>query len=396
MTTANTVEPAVQPHRRVLANKGDIFSSFDVADFPVPKGRDEEWRFTPLRRLHGLHDGTAGEPAPADIAVDAAEGVEVHRVRRGDERLGRAGTPVDRVAAQAFSAFDEAVVLEVGRGAEAGAREPVTVRITGPGEGRVAYGHVVIDVAAGARAAVVLDYRGSGAFADNVEFLVGDAASLTVVSLGNWAADAVHLSGHHGRLGRDAVLRHTVACFGGSVVRVIPRVAFTAPGGDAELLGVYFADDGQYFEQRLLVDHAVPNCRSNVMYKGALQGDPESGLPDARTAWVGDVLIRENAGGTDTYELNRNLILTEGARADSVPNLEIETGEITGAGHAATVGRFDDDQLFYLMSRGIPEEVARRLVVRGFFGEVIHRIPVESVRDRLTDLIDAELATVEL
>ena len=184
-----------------------------------------------------------------------------------------------------------------------------------------------------------------------------------------------------------------MATFGGDVVRVVPRVKFTAPGGDAELLGVYFADAGQYFEQRLLVDHAVPNCRSNVMYKGALQGEPGSGKTDARTAWVGDVLIRAAASGTDTYELNRNLLLTEGARADSVPNLEIETGEIAGAGHAATVGRFDDDQLFYLLSRGIPEDVARRLVVRGFFNEVINLIPVESIRERLIALIDHELET---
>ena len=224
-----------------------------------------------------------------------------------------------------------------------------------------------------------------------LEFVVGDAGRLAVVSLANWGEGAVHLSGHHASLGRDSVLRHSVATFGGDVVRVVPRVKFTAPGGDAELLGVYFADAGQYFEQRLLVDHAVPNCRSNVMYKGALQGEPGSGKTDARTAWVGDVLIRAEASGTDTYELNRNLLLTEGARADAVPNLEIETGEIAGAGHAATVGRFDDDQLFYLLSRGIPEDVARRLVVRGFFNEVINLIPVESIRERLTSLIDHEL-----
>jgi len=122
-----------------------------------------------------------------------------------------------------------------------------------------------------------------------------------------------------------------------------------------------------------------------VTYKGALQGE------SAHTVWVGDVLIRAEAEGTDTYELNRNLVLTDGARADSVPNLEIETGEIVGAGHASATGRFDDEQLFYIQARGIPEDEARRLVVRGFFADVIHQIPVPELRDRLVADIETEL-----
>ena len=149
-------------------------------------------------------------------------------------------------------------------------------------------------------------------------------------------------------LGKDAVLRHVAVTLGGDLVRLTARVRFDAPGGDAELLGMYFADDGQHFESRLLIDHAHPNCRSHVTYKGALQGDPDSRRPDAHTVWVGDVLIRAEATGTDTFETNRNLVLTDGARADSVPNLEIETGEIVGAGHASATGRFDDEQVFYL------------------------------------------------
>ena len=157
-------------------------------------------------------------------------------------------------------------------------------------------------------------------------------------------------------------------------------------GGDAELLGLYFADSGQHLEHRMLVDHSVPNCRSNVLYKGALQGS------SAHTVWIGDVLIRAKAEGTDTYELNRNLVLTEGARADSVPNLEIETGEIEGAGHASATGRFDDEQLFYLRSRGIAEDEARRLVVHGFFNDLIRKIDVPDLRQRLESVVEAELA----
>jgi Fe-S cluster assembly protein SufD len=370
--------------------KGELFTSFDVDAFEVPGGRDELWRFTPLKRLRGLHDGSAPATGSAVIEVGERAGVTVEAVQRGDERLGQAGVPADRIAAQAFSSFNQATIVTVTRDATAG--EPIEIALHGPGEGATAYGHMQIRVEELAEAVVVIDQRGSGTYADNIEFLVGDAARLTVVSIADWADDAVYVSSHHATLGKDAVLRHVAVTLGGDVVRLTARTRFEAQGGDAELLGLYFADDGQHFESRLLIDHAQPNCRSNVLYKGALQGDPDSKRPDAHTVWVGDVLIRAAATGTDTYEANRNLVLTDGARADSVPNLEIETGEIHGAGHASATGRFDDEQLFYLRARGIPEEQARRLVVRGFFGEIIAKIAVPDIRERLTDAIEHELA----
>lgn len=391
MTTATAVDAAT-PHN----TKGDLFSSFNVEDFPVPHGRDEEWRFISLRRIRGLHNDKFDEAVAQDVRIDvpaaAAGSVTVETVAKDDERLGRAAAPVDRVAAQAWTSMSEASYIGIAK--DAVVSEPVSVTITGRGEGVTSFGAVVVDVADGADAIVSIRYTGTGTHADNLEFIVGDNARLTVIVDADWDTGAVHLSGQHVMMGRDATLRYNAATFGGDVVRMVPRVKFTAPGADAELLGVYFADDGQYFENRLLVDHAVPNCRSNVMYKGALQADPSSDLPDAHTTWVGDVLIRANAQGTDTYEVNRNLVLTEGARADSIPNLEIETGEIAGAGHAATVGRFDDEQVFYLMARGIPEAEARRLIIRGFFSEVINRIPVESIREELEKRVTDELESV--
>jgi Fe-S cluster assembly protein SufD len=121
------------------------------------------------------------------------------------------------------------------------------------------------------------------------------------------------------------------------------------------------------------------------LYKNALLGD------SARTVWIGDVRIRPAATGTNTYEMNRNLLLSDGARADSVPNLEIETGNIAGAGHASATGRFDDLQLFYLQSRGIPEDEARRLVVRGFFADVVDRIGIPDLQRQLMTAIEARL-----
>ena len=374
-------------------NKGELFTSFDVDAFEVPGGRDEIWRFTPLKRLRGLHDGSAPATGSARIEVTERPGVTIETVRRGDERLGQGGVPADRVAAQAFSSFNSATVVTVARDTEVA--EPIEIAVTGPGEGAVAYGHLQIRVEELARAIVVVDLRGSGTYADNVEIIVGDSAALGVIWIADWADDMVHVSAHHARLGKDAVLGHVAVTLGGDVVRTSTTVRFAAPGGDAQLLGIYFADDGQHFESRLLVDHAHPNCRSDVLYKGALQGDPDSDRPDAHTVWVGDVLIRAEATGTDTFETNRNLVLTDGARADSVPNLEIETGEIVGAGHASATGRFDDEQVFYLRARGIPEDQARRLIVRGFFGEIIQKIAVRAVRERLTEAIEHELELTE-
>ncbi|EFM43572.1 Fe-S cluster assembly protein SufD [Corynebacterium accolens] len=369
--------------------KGDVFTSTNVEDFPVPHGRDEVWRFVSLRKLRGLHNGEFAQAVAQDVKVSEHPGVSAETVDRDDERLGRVGKPSDRVAAQAWTSMPEGQVVTVDP--EVQVEDPITITFTGKGEDVTSFGATSIEVGHHAEATVVLKYVGSGTHADNVEFILGDGAHLTVIVDVDWENDAVHLSNQVAQVGRDAVLRHNSAIFGGEVVRIVPRVNFTAPGGDAELLGVYFADSGQYFENRMLVDHSVPNCRSNVLYKGALQGEKKN---EARTCWVGDVLIRSNAQGTDTYETNNNLILTDGARADAIPNLEIETGEITGAGHAATVGRFDDIELFYLMSRGIPEAEARRLIIRGFFNEVIHRIPVQSLSEELENRISEELEKI--
>jgi Fe-S cluster assembly protein SufD len=372
--------------------KGDLPTSFDVEAFEVPGGRDEEWRFVSLRKIRGLHNGSFADNlkvVPQDINVTAPEGVTVETVDGSNERLRAAGAPSDRVAAQAWTSMPEATLITIDP--ETRSDEPVHVTISGAGEDNVSFGATTFDVGHHAEITLVVKYEGSGTHADNLGFIIGDGAHVTVIIDADWNNDTVHLSNQSILMGRDSVLRHNSAIFGGEVVRLFPRVKYSAPGGDAELLGVYFADAGQYFENRMLVDHSVPNCRSNVLYKGALQGTKEN---EARTCWVGDVLIRSNAPGTDTYETNNNLILSDGARADSIPNLEIETGEIAGAGHAATVGRFDDLELFYLMSRGIPADEARRLIIRGFFNEVIHRIPVKSLSEELERRVSDELEKI--
>ncbi|MEU8985493.1 Fe-S cluster assembly protein SufD [Streptomyces sp. NPDC048558] len=382
-TTAGAVAVAAES---TVATRMSAPPSFDVADFPVPHGREEEWRFTPLERLRGLHDGTAVATGDGlQVTVEAPEGVTVETVGRDDARLGKAGMPVDRVAAQAYSAFEKAGVITVPK--ETVLTEPI--RIAVHGEGGVAYGHQVVELGAFAEAVVVIDHTGDAVLAANVDYILGDGAKLTVVSVQDWDDKAVHVGQHNALIGRDATFKSFVVTFGGDLVRLHPRVTYAGTGGEAELFGLYFTDAGQHQEHRLLVDHNTPHCKSNVAYKGALQGE------DAHAVWIGDVLIEARAEGTDTYEMNRNLVLTDGARVDSVPNLEIETGEIVGAGHASATGRFDDEQLFYLMARGIPADEARRLVVRGFFAELVQQIGVDDIEERLLVKIDEELeATV--
>src|ERR1700722_1549163 len=374
---AGAVEPA-GPVSKLRSRR-----SFDPADFAVPAGREEEWRFTPLRRLRGLHDDASLDLGKVRCEVSADAEITVARARRGDPRIGTAFVPADRVSARAFAGFDEATIVTVPAGVAAA--QPAVIRVTGESVEHAAAGHIVVDVEANASAVVVLEYSGSATYADNVEFLVGDGARLSVVSLQDWADDAVHLSYHHALVGKDATFAHTAVSLGGSVVRLAPSVRYSGSGGNAELRGVYFADAGQHLEHRLLVDHNEPNCRSRVTYKGALQGS------DAHAVWIGDVLIRVEAVGTDSYEQNRNLVLTDGTRVDSVPNLEILTGEVVRAGHASTSGRLDDEHLFYLMARGISLAEARRLVIRGFFGELIGQVEVPELADRVMTAIEAEL-----
>src|SRR6266566_3808706 len=356
--------------------------SFDPADFPVPAGREEEWRFTPLRRLRKLHADAelSGKIVPV---VSAEHEITVVLAQHGDPRLGTALVPSDRVSARAFAAFIDASIVTVPSGFNA--TRPVVISVRGDDPTVAAAGHLLVELGANSSAVVVLDYAGEATYADNVEFVVGEGASLSVVSVQDWGSSSVHLSHQHALVGKDASIAHTTVSLGGDVVRMVPSVRYAGPGGNAELRGAYFADAGQHLEHRLLVDHNQPNCRSRVTYKGALQGK------EAHAVWIGDVIIRPEAVGTDSYESNKNLVLTDGTRVDSVPNLEILTGEVTRAGHASTSGRLEDEHLFYLMARGIGFNEARRLVIRGFFGQLIAEIEVPELRERITAAIETEL-----
>ena len=388
--TTESVRSALEqdaPHQPAIESHLNPVGSFDVADHPVPTGREEIWRFSPLKRLQGLHADASLSGRTTKLTWNEPDGVDVSIVTGEDARAlrGISGlVPNTRFAARVLAEVPATVLVDVP--ADTVVSEPLVLDLVGLGLDETTGGHLAFRFGAHSKAIVVVNHTGSAAVAAVLEIVVGDGADVTVVSIQDWDDDAVHVSHHQALVGRDASYKHAAISFGGDVVRMDANVSYGGPGGSAELLGLYFADAGQHIEHRLFADHNAPQTKSNVSYKGALQGK------GAHTVWIGNVLIRKIAEGIETFEENRNLVLTDGCRADSVPNLEIETGEIAGAGHASATARFDDEQLFYLQARGISEKEAQRLVVHGFFNDLIRKVGVPSIEDRLLATVEAELS----
>ena len=360
--------------------------SFEPADFGAPTGREVNWKHTPVAKLAPLF-AVASPNDGVRYDFSAGEQYVSTPLAAGDAPRGEVFLAEDVTAAVAWQGAAEALHVRIPREEEVA--EPVFVSITGLGADRRADGHIVIEALEHSSATVVLQHSGSAQYAQNVEIIVRDGAKLTVISLQQWQDDAVHASAHQARVGADATLKHFVVSFGGGVVRVNPNVELAGAGSEGYLYGLSYADAGQHLESQVYLHHKGPHTKGDVLYKGALQG------AGAHSVWIGDVLIGADANGTDSYEANRNLVLTEGARADSIPNLEIETGDILGAGHASATGRFDDEQLFYLQARGISEEEARRLVVLGFLTDIVQRLGIPALETELLDAIEVELAAVD-
>jgi Fe-S cluster assembly protein SufD len=356
--------------------------SFDPADFPAPTGREVNWKHTPIAKLQPLFVDEAGPHGVIRVEVSGPEGLVQERLRAGTAPRGEVFRPEDLPSAIAFAQETEAPLLRIPAGAEYD--EPIVVSLTGTGG--LAHAHVVVEAQANSHATVVFRHSGTAQHAQNIEIIVREGAHLELVTVQSWDDETVHVASHQARVERDATLRHVVVSFGGGVVRVNPSVELAGTGSRAELYGLSYSDSGQHLESQVYLHHKGAETSGDVLYKSALQGSA------ARTVWIGDVLIGPDAVGTDSYEANRNLVLTEGARAESIPNLEIETGDIRGAGHASATGRFDDEQLFYLQARGIPEEEARRLVVLGFLAEIVQKIGVADLEAELFAAIEEELA----
>jgi Fe-S cluster assembly protein SufD len=363
-----------------VQSRAERFASNLVSEHPAVTGLELEWKLTPVADLRPLIDGDL-DGSPYEYS---ANGGDVAWIARNDARIGTAGTAEEKSSANAWTAFEKALAITV-----SGDSPELVVSRSKLGTSPRA-GHTVITATPASKGLVILQNSGHAQLSENVEIVVEEGADLTVVSVQEWDADAIHLASHFARVEKNGRLRHVVVSLGGKIVRVNPSTALTGEGAEVESFGVYFADAGQHLEQRVYVNHVAPKTKSRVNYKGALQGK------GAHTVWIGDVLIGQDAAGTDSYEQNRNLVLSEGTRADSVPNLEIETGDILGAGHASATGRFDDEQLFYLQARGITEDEARRLVVLGFITEIIQKIGSEPLEAHLLEAIESELSRTQI
>jgi Fe-S cluster assembly protein SufD len=366
-----------------LQIRSDRPSSKSVSDFEAVSPLQDLWRYLQPDQLNGLDSDVLGE-YQSEISFASTDEVKISWIESTDPRVGTIGVPEDRVAAAAYTNASKTLLIEVAENAQVNA--PVVVNIKAAGTAPSAL-HIFVVAKKFSNSTLIVEHNGLGNLAEIIEIDVQDEAKLNIVSVQNWDKGSAHVSAHFSKLARNSFLKHSIASFGGDLVRITPVTTFTGPGAEVEMNGVYFASAGQHLENRPFVDHAAPNCKSRVTYKGALQGQK------AHTVWIGDVLIRVVAEGTDTYELNRNLLLTDGARADSVPNLEIETGEIEGAGHASASGRFDDEQLFYLQARGISVDEARRLVVLGFLVDILQRTAVDELVERLTKVLEEKLGS---
>ncbi|WP_285725408.1 Fe-S cluster assembly protein SufD [Psychromicrobium xiongbiense] len=373
----------------VMASRAERLTSFSIDDFALPTGLEEEWRFTPVKKLARLFALTSPETGTSEQLsweTSVPEGVVIDSVDADGARELVSAAPADRAAAAALVNSQGAVTVTIPANLEL--TEPVKITLRGAG-GAPAFGHVVFTIGENAKAVIVVDHQGSAEYSELLSINAGAGSEVTFVSTQRWANDAVHAGQHDVLVGKDANFKHVAVTLGGALVRLNVNARYADIGGEVELFGLYYADAGQHLEHRTFVDHNVANAKSNVLYKGALQG------AGAHTVWVGDVLIQKQALGTDSYEKNQNLILTDGARADSVPNLEIETGLIEGAGHASSTGRFDDEHLFYLQARGIPEDVARRLVVRGYLHEILQKMQVPALEEELAEALEEELNASE-
>jgi Fe-S cluster assembly protein SufD len=389
----------------------------NLASLPALTGREEDWRFTPPTDL-GLGDAEpeapgasqvpapAGGPraarlslvdgAPADPSLeDLPEGVIVAELGAAlteheglvRERLyGLLGFD-ERPGALNAARWDGGLLVYVPRGVEVAL--PVESILTATGATGRVFGRSLVVVEEGAKATVIERYAsgdlaGPVSASSAVELYVGQNAELEHVSVIDWGAGVRHHAMLRARVDRDARARSVVVTLGGDVVRVEPTMVVAGPGADARALGLYFAAGDQHFEHRVVARHDAPQAYSNLLYKGAIQDA-------AHTVFFGNLVVPPGAPGTDAYQTNRNLVLNDGARADTIPFLEIETAEVK-CSHAGAVGRVDDEHLFYLQSRGVPTAEAKRLIVMGFLQEVLELVSLEELRDELEAAVRAKLA----
>jgi Fe-S cluster assembly protein SufD len=400
----------------------------EFRDLPIPSQETEEWRYTDLSELELTHapytpggraenlDGVPAEILEAAGDIGERAGLQIQHdsdvmVTHLDPALAARGvvfTDLDAAAAEhpdlvertlhdlvptkrtRFTALHAAfrtggTFLYVPRDTRVDL--PLQTLTFVDVDGAAVFPHTLIVVEAGAEVTFIERYASpdlTRAFSDAItEIHVGDGAHVRYAAIQDWGAGMTHLAIQRARTGRDADLRTLSLGFGADLARTETEVELAEPGGFSEQLGVFFADGEQHFDHRSSQDHVAPSCTSDLLYKGALRDH-------SRAVYSGWVYVRPGAQKTDAMQTSRNIVLSEHAKADAIPNLEIEANDVR-CGHAASVGPVEEDTLFYLESRGIPHDEAERLIVTGFLQEVLDRVRIDEVREGAEAAIAAEL-----
>jgi Fe-S cluster assembly protein SufD len=356
---------------------------FAAAELPTP---DEEiWRYSRITELQL----DRYSPQTIDTSINGAGALHVDGLD-GSASVDLFPGQVPDVFAELNHAFMSPVVLRVPNGHVA--TEPVVITHRVSGAGAALFPRLVIDAGADSEVTVVerfvSDAESDALVVPVLQVRAAQAARVKYLAV-NELGDRVWQIGHQQAVGeRDSSLLLATVALGGDYARVRTEVRLTGMGASARQVALYFAGGTQMHDFRTIQDHDAPRTHSDLLFKGAVQDH-------SRSVYTGLIKIREHARGTEAFQTNRNLTLSEGAWAESVPNLEIETNEVK-CSHASTVGPIDEDQRFYLESRGIEPSVAERLVVLGFFDEVLSQLPAGDLATELRQRVAAKLNIEEM
>jgi Fe-S cluster assembly protein SufD len=366
---------------------------------PMPTTSDESWRFTDLRGFDPdafASNGHAGVAVTrpmldldvAGLATAGPDGIEIERAPEGivfaplsedHERLGRLIGADEKFAAHNAALWRHGLLVHVPRGVEL--ERPLYVRVSAP------FWRLLVVAEEGARFSLVEEYvsdaEGEAYSNTVVELFVEQAAKLEYVSLQNLSRDTWHFASHHARVERDAELDWVSGGFGSKKGKVRIQNDLAGPGATSRVTGAYFADGEQHLDYDTFQEHIAPNTESDFAFKGALRDH-------ATAVWRGMIRVEPNAQKTNAYQECRNLMLSPTTHAVPIPGLEIMANDVRCT-HGATVGRVDREQLFYLMARGLTRQEAERLIVRGFFQDVLDRIELEPVREAVTAALEARI-----
>jgi Fe-S cluster assembly protein SufD len=373
---------------------------------PLPTTSDEPWRFTDLEGFdpdafgHDRGQTPAVAPPPMlDLAVSGMATANEGGLRIESAPGGVTFAPLgdhprlhelvgwdEKFAAHNAALWEHGLLVVVPRGVVL--EQPLYVRIANGADRGSLFWRLLVVAEAGSRFSLIEEYASArpdvaGYSNAVVELFVEEGAKLEYVSLQNLSQETWHFASHHARVERDAELDWVAGGFGSRKGKIRIQNDLAGPGATSRVTGAYFADGTQHLDYDTFQEHIAPSTTSDFAFKGALRDE-------ARTVWRGMIRVERDAQKTNAYQENRNLLLSKAAHADSIPGLEILANDVRCT-HGATLGQVDREQLFYLMARGLPRAEAERLIVRGFFQDVLDRIELEPVREALGNALEARI-----